>query len=688
MTIFAPIKKIAGDRQEADMNSQIRRNKLDEAARRQALDRYNILDTEPEAAYDDIAQLAAQICQAPVALVGLLTEERYWVKAQVNFPIANIPRELTFCDHAIAQDGVLVIGDALADSRFATNPFVVKSPNLRFYAGVPLNTPDGHRIGTICVVDFVPRQLNGEQLEGLHALSRQVINLLELRRNQAERMQTAAKLQAQALLLDQVTNAVIMQDFDQRITSWNQGAEQLYGWSKAAAIGQWAPTFLYRDAVIDLQVIYQSVHTTGQWRGELTQITKAQQLVIVSSHWSLLQDQAGQPTGYLIVNTDITQTVQLERQLLRTQRLESIGTLAGGIAHDLNNVLAPIVMSVSLLEQQPESDKRQKWLNVIDKSADRAANLVKQMLAFARGHEDGRSLLELKHLIYDMKQIMEETFPKNINISTYIPNNLWAIWGDVTQIHQVLMNLCLNARDAMLAGGMIRIVAENVDLKETPADLKTPVCPGAYIAITIADTGMGISKDIIDQIFDPFFTTKSPGSGTGLGLSTVMTIIKRHNGFISLSSEENQGTEFKVYLPAVAPVEQPQPSSSELPMGAGEWILVVDDEPLIRQAVKAVLEVNGYRVLTAPNGVEAIAAYTQYQEDVRLVLMDIMMPVMDGTIAIRTLQAINPNLKIVAASGLANSNTLNEMGIQVSYFLPKPYDAQDLLVLLRQVLDS
>jgi PAS domain S-box-containing protein len=687
MTIFTSLKKLARDRQEANMNSQIRRDELDESGRLKALDRYNILDTEPEVAYDDIVWLAAQICQTPVAFLGLLSHDRFWVKAQVNFPIEDIPRDLTFCGYAKNQDGELVIEDTLVDARFATNPFVANSPNFRFYAGVPLNTPDGYRIGSICVVDFVPRQLNVEQMEGLHALSRQAMSQLELRCNQAKQLQFKTKLQTQALLLDQVTNAIIMQDFDQRITFWNQGAEQLYGWSTAEAIGQSAPTFLHGDTSIDLQAIYQSVHTTGHWQGELTQLTKEQQPVIVSSRWSLCQE-GGKPDRVLIVNTDITQTVLLERQLLRNQRLESIGTLAGGIAHDLNNILAPIVMSVSLLEQQPESEKRQKWLNVIDKSADRAASLVKQVLTFARGHEDGRTLMEVKHLIYEVKQVIEETFPKNINISTFIPNDLWAMWGDVTQIHQILMNLCLNARDAMPQGGMIRVAVENVELQESPIYLKTPVRPGSYIAITISDTGMGISQNIIDRIFDPFFTTKSPGNGTGLGLSTVMTIIKRHNGFLSLSSEENRGTEFKVYLPAVAPVEQSQPATPELPIGTGEWVLVVDDEPLIRQAVKAVLELNGYRVLTAPNGVEAIAAYTQYQDDVRVVLMDIMMPVMDGTIAIRTLQVINPKLKIIAASGLANSHMLKEMGIEVSCFLAKPYDAQDLLVLLRQVLDS
>jgi len=502
----------------------------------------------------------------------------------------------------------------------------------------------------------------------------------------ADRIQTQAQLQEQAMLLDVATDAIVVRDLNHHITFWNQGAERLYGWSSVEVSGRSATEVLDREASSQLADIYQIVLSQGAWQGELTQQTKAQQEVIVASRWSLVRYPSGQPKAFLIVNTDITQKTLLERQFLRTQRLESIGTLAGGIAHDLNNVLAPILLSVALLEKQPESAKRQQWLEVIDASARRGAGLVKQVLTFARGTEGERSLLEMKHLIYEIKHIAEETFPRAINVVTDVPNALWPLWGDVTQMHQVLMNLCVNARDAMPNGGLLRISAKNCKLEAQDVCLHWGAQAGTYIVLTITDTGAGIASDVLDRIFDPFFTTKAVGQGTGLGLSTVRTIVKNHHGFMTVASQVGNGTEFKVYLPAVQPSEQQSSGISSFPHGSGEWLLLADDEDAIREATKTVLEAYGYQVLTARNGIEALALYNQHQDDIQLTLMNIMMPGMDGATAICTLQAINPQLKIVAISGLTTHEALTEMGLKVDHCLLKPFTAPELLLALQQQL--
>ena len=304
--------------------------------------------------------------------------------------------------------------------------------------------------------------------------------------------------------------------------------------------------------------------------------------IIVESRWTLVNgfDKKGQ--SILVVNTDITQKKALEAQFFRAQRLESIGTLASGIAHDLNNVLAPILMTGQLLETQLHDDLSKRLLPILISNAKRGASLVKQVLSFTRGVEGDRTLLQLNHLITEIQQIIKETFPKSIDVSTQIPSNLWILSGDSTQLHQVLMNLCVNARDAMPDGGSLQIRVENLFIDKNYASMHIGMQVGPYVLMTVADTGVGIPPAILDSIFEPFFTTKELGKGTGLGLSTAVGIIKSHGGFINVYSEVGRGSQFKVYLPAQAATETLEEQEQELPKGNGEWILVVDDEDSIR----------------------------------------------------------------------------------------------------------
>ena len=1038
-----------------------------EVVRLEALSQYQILDTEPESAFNDLAKLAAQICNTPIALICFIDRDRQWCKAHVGWAATTLPRTLSFCNQTIQQAEPLIVTDALADPRFATLPWAIAQPFVRFYAGVALQTAEGYPLGTICVLDVEPRELTSDQLQALQMLGRQVTAQLELRRQttqqsalllpqasekqiesqrtgaqiaaevqerfgflppffgpaqtnpqvfeglwqqtwlvyatnpwpaifkeklsaylsrycaipycmichscalqplgveataiskllvtppptelevdqhlhilvnsrnqlanvltelapeleesllrcaififlqptQAEycrrelrellglelyqhltaflayvktchiwmeahpevtytedrrvlnhfsqliaeapeladfldhyrelvqqesqmwtaqqlaiaerkryeraiqqaaienlrlaravnavadgvlitdptqpdnpiiytnpafsritgyepeevigkncrflqgaetdqtvvaqlrqaiaeqreiqvtvlnyrkdgqpfwnelkispifadnglllyfvgvqtditqRKQVAQQLQEQATLLEVATDAIFVQDFDSKILVWNKGAENLYGWPATQAIGCYANLLLTSQVSPQLDLAWQQTIAVGSWQGELHQLTQAETEVVVASRWTLVRDEQNRPKSILVVNTDITEKKQLETQVLRNQRLESIGTLAGGIAHDLNNVLAPILMSTQLLTLTTPTERNQRLLNTIEVNAKRGADLVKQVLSFARGIEGERTLLQARHLILETAKIAQETFPKTIEIYTDVPQALWTIAGDATQLYQVLMNLCVNARDAMPQGGTLKLIAENILLSSSNMPIHPDAQAGAHIMITVADTGMGIPANLLDRIFEPFFTTKEIGKGTGLGLSTVMGIVKSHGGFITTESQVNQGTTFKVYLPATTSQATAIAAEDQaLPTGQDELILVVDDESAIREITKSSLEAFAYQVVTAKDGIEAIAVYAQQPQAIKAVVIDMMMPVMDGPTTIRTLQKMNPALKVVAVSGLMESEQLSAVANQVDAFLTKPFTAKQLLQTLDQVL--
>jgi hypothetical protein len=426
----------------------------------------------------------------------------------------------------------------------------------------------------------------------------------------------------------------------------------------------------------------------GSWEGELYQTTKYDKEIIVESRWTLVPFEKSSQS-ILVVNTDITQKKQLEAQFLRAQRLESIGTLASGIAHDLNNVLAPILMTAQLLETQLHDARSKRLLPILVTNAKRGANLVKQVLSFTRGVEGDRTILQLKHLILEIRQVIKETFPKSIEVDCETSRNLWTVSGDATQLHQVLMNLCVNARDAMPNGGTLTISAENFLVDEHYAKMHLDAKIGSYIVVIVADTGIGITHEVLDRIFEPFFTTKELGKGTGLGLSTVLGIVKSHGGFINVYSEVGRGSKFQVYLPAQETAETPEEKEQELPHGSGELVLIIDDEPSIREITKTSLEAYNYKAITASDGIEAIALYAEYRDKISIVLTDMLMPSMDGITTIRTLHKINPNVKIIAISGLATSDKMNaayDLGIKA--FLSKPYTAKQLLETINTVKNS
>ncbi len=406
-----------------------------------------------------------------------------------------------------------------------------------------------------------------------------------------------------------------------------------------------------------------------------------------------IQDRVGVPYRVVGIAEDITNRKLTEAALRRTERLESLGTLTSGIAHDLNNVLTPIMGIVQLLPLKVANidESTQGLLQVLEDSTRRGADLVKQILSFTRGVESKPTIVQVGHLLVEIQKIIQQAFPKNIELSmafrtgsaTARLEDLWPITADATMLHQVFMNLCVNARDAMPDGGTLSIVAENLAIDENYARMHLDAQAGTYVVVTIADTGTGIAPEIIDRIFDPFFTTKEIGKGTGLGLSTVIGIIKSHHGWIDVDSQVGRGTRFRVYLPATDSRAAVPAIDATPRLGQGELILIVDDEVAIQEVTKATLEVYGYQAITASDGIEAIALYAQHRQEIGVVLMDMMMPSLDSATLVRTLCKLNPQVQIIAMSGLATPDTVKKtLSEGVKAFLAKPFTASELLNLL------
>ncbi|HMT06505.1 MAG TPA: PAS domain S-box protein [Pyrinomonadaceae bacterium] len=504
-----------------------------------------------------------------------------------------------------------------------------------------------------------------------------------------ERKLAEERIRQQASLLDKTQDAILVCDLNFQILYWNKSAERIYGFSAEESFGRLVSDMLCGGDGTYLRQAKDTLATHDEWNIETHHQRRDGETITIESRWTLVRDDKSEPDYYLIALTDITEQKRTEEHLLRAQRMESIGTLAGGIAHDLNNILSPVMMSVDMLMMNGPDEESKRWLSMIKENAERGADLVKQVLTFARGMDGQRVQVTLKHIIKDLVGVLSETVKRSIAVKYDVDPELWTVSADPTQIHQVLMNVCLNARDAMPSGGTISITAENIVVDENYARMNIDAKQGGHVRIVITDTGSGMTKDVLERIFDPFFTTKEIGKGTGLGLATTMTIVKSHDGFINVYSEPRKGTRFDIYLPSIEtplPSEM-APSESEMPAGNGELILVVDDEESIRMAAKATLERFGYRVETATDGTDALAVYTQNEGHFDVVMTDLAMPFMDGTSLIRALKKIDPNIKLAAMSGLLSEGQtveLKELGVEA--FLSKPYTAKSLLNLIHGLL--
>ncbi len=515
-----------------------------------------------------------------------------------------------------------------------------------------------------------------------------VIGIQGLQWDVTEQKRAEERIRAQAELLDLAQEAILVRDLQGRIQYWNKGAERIYGYSAPEAIGRSASE-LFASHSDEFHQRLEDLWRLGQWQGELRHLTKDRREVVVASRWSLVRDAMGQPKAILVIDADITEKKQLEAQFLRAQRLDGIGQLAGGIAHDLNNILSPILMGTSILKDTLPEGECRGLVEVMESSARRGAGIVNQILTFTRGIQGEKLAVQSRHLFKEVENILRETFPKSITTRVNCPRDLLMVNGNPTQLHQVLINLCINSRDAMPQGGQLSLSATNVELTADQLPAHPEARPGTFVRWTVEDTGTGIPSDIIGRIFDPFFTTKPPGKGTGLGLSTVLGIVRNHEGFIMVQSQPGQGTRFDIYLPAARQADAALPPPPPLPPpGKGELIVFVDDEANVRELGFTFLSRSNYRVLTARDGAEALDLIREIQEPVHLVITDLIMPNMDGLALVQALRALRPNLPILVCTGYGEEKLTRELcALGISEFIPKPYSVRDLANHVRRVLN-
>jgi PAS domain S-box-containing protein len=494
------------------------------------------------------------------------------------------------------------------------------------------------------------------------------------------------RMQELTTLLDQVRDAIYITDLNGRITFWNQAAANVYGWANDEALGKQYKELLHDQADFpQLKEVVKRLSAGEGWTGELQQKGKSGEVVTVDSQWVPLCNKSGQLKSFLCINTDITEKKKLEEQLFRSQRIDSIGKLAAGIAHDINNLLYPILIAIETLRAKLSDEEMQTFLGLLKVNTERGIALVNQILSFAKGFDGAKTTFQPKYIIREISEILKETLPKSTQLKTTIADELWTIDGDATQISQVLINLCVNARDAMPDGGLLTIKAENIFISK-----KINGKSGRFVLITVTDTGTGISGDILDDIFTPFFTTKGRDKGTGLGLSTVLEIVNRHGGFIDINSQVGSGTEFKTYIPISESelTNEEEPVESALPNGDGEMILIVEAEVTMRLAIKVALEALSYKIITAANATEAINLYAQNRDTIKAVVADFSLQDTDSVETLWALQKIDPQVRIIVTSGLNPPEApVEAAGTEVvKAFLRRPYTMEELSKALKETL--
>jgi PAS domain S-box-containing protein len=496
-------------------------------------------------------------------------------------------------------------------------------------------------------------------------------------------------IREQAALLDVAREAIFTCDMEAKITYWNRGAEALYGWSAADACGKSAFSLNCRVAKEHCDSVLAELRATGKWQGELLQRTRNGRELLCQSSMTLMADPDGKPFHILAINSDLTEKKAIEARLQHAQRLESIGLLAGGLAHDLNNALAPLVMGIEVIKSRDKTHASLELLELMEASARWGADIVRQLMHFARGGEGVRTVMEPAPIIRETERIIARTILDRIRMRSSIPDDLWKIAADPTQVRQILQNLCVNSRDAMPKGGEISLSAENIEIDEPYVALVPEARPGRFVAIEVRDTGCGIAPELMGRIFDPFFSTKPQDKGAGLGLFNVYTITKVHGGFLRVESEVGRGSSFRVFFPASdesCAAAAPVPESDGF-RGRGETILLVDDEAIFRNTTRKVLEHLGFAVITASDGAEGIVEFMKHRDRIRAVIADIDMPRLNGVDMAFTLLEHRKRLGVILISGFkdpARETELRERGIRA--FIEKPYTTAALMKVLKGIL--
>lgn len=541
--------------------------------------------------------------------------------------------------------------------------------------------PDGARVELAAT--FSPFAFHGRR------------HLLATLEDVTEKRRVLARLHLMQTAIEAAPSAIIVADPVGRIEWVNPAFVALTGYSLEQVSGR-NPSILKsgRQGPAFYEEMWSAISRGHIWSGDLQNQRRDGSIYWEHMIIAPVISPSGAIEHYIAIKQDISGEKELEHQVARTQRLESIGLLAGGIAHDLNNVLAPILMAMDLFKMRYTDPADQARLEIIRKSAERGAGIVRQVLTFARGVEGERMTLRPEHLIKEVRNLLQETLPRLIEIVVDLEPGLPSLLGDATQLHQVLLNLGVNARDAMPRGGVLTFGARRMQLAEpliTQSGLKAP--PGDYVVLSVRDTGCGISPEVMEHMFEPFYTTKPRGAGTGLGLSTVLGIVRGHGGGLDVVSQPGKGTEFRVLLPATATSSPPRAEPQAGVAGAGRTVLVVDDEEAIRVITALALQHHGFAHVEAEDGRAAMEIFSADPGRFSAVVLDHIMPHIGGEEVAARIKAVRPDLPIILISGMLSESATGPSASEAyrvhgDLVLRKPFSQSDLISALAKVLPA
>ena len=492
------------------------------------------------------------------------------------------------------------------------------------------------------------------------------------------RRRNEARIREQAELIDKAQDAILLFDLAGKLQLANPRARGLF---ELPNEGGTPINFAAEPALAAKRIVLEK----GQWQGEMKRARPSSTDLVLASRWTLICNPQGTPTGILVIDTDVTEQKDLEAQLIRAQRMEAIGSIAGGMAHDLNNSLAPLLMGVQLLKKQHADESTRRTLNHMEASARRGAEMVRQVLSFARGRGSEITRLDAGTLVREMTRLARETFPRNIRVEAQIASDLWPIDGNATQLHQVLLNLCVNARDALPDGGTLTLAADNVSLNAEEAAAILNARPGDFVSLMVNDSGPGIPPEVLPRLFEAFFTTKLEGKGTGLGLPTVKRIVNAHAGFISLTSTPGEGTSFEIFIPRSTPAATSvAPEDSKLPRGDGQTVMVIDENAAAREMLCDALASQGYTVLATGAASEALENTARGEWKPSLLVLDLNLAGVDGLELLPILRRDKACLPAILI-GIASTGAKTDKAPLTEY-LERPVEPRDLLQLVDQLL--
>lgn len=705
----------------------------DAAARVRALERYQILDTPTEPDFDDIVQLVAETFDAPIAVINLVANDRQWFKAEVGIGARELPLDVSICAHALLQDELMVVPDTTLDKRFVCNPLVTAENGLRFYAGALLKDPSGLPIGTVCVLDTKPRPdgISDHQRRVLQVMARQVMAQLELRRALRLRDERAADIEREAgeRLAAQAALSESKDRYQSLFNSLDVGfcvIEMKYDRDSAPVDYKFVeinPAFAGETGLAEAQGkwmrelipeheqhwfdIYGEVARTGQ-------AVRFEQVAGALDRWfDVHAFRIGTPEQHQVavlfnddtkrrkaevalrelnetldarVSEAVAEREQAKDALRQSQKVEAIGQLTGGVAHDFNNLLTVIRGSVDLLRMKDLPDaKRARYIDAIGETADRAAKLTSQLLAFARRQSLTPVLFDAGQSLREVADMVSTLTGGRVALDLRTPDDAYYITADRSQFDTAIVNMAINARDAMNGAGRLTIATGPVS--GIPAIRTDAPVAGDFIAVTVTDTGHGISDDNLDRIFEPFFTSKGVGEGTGLGLSQVIGFAKQSGGDIRAESVVGQGSTFTLYLPRAYPGEtadEVEEADDTLVDGAGVCVLIVEDNPQVGAFATQALQELGYDSVLASDASAALAELDKDCDRFHIVFSDVVMPGMNGIELGEEIRRRHPHVPVLLTSGY--SHVLAQNGKHGFQLLHKPYSVEQLSRILRKAL--